>query len=65
MIYDSEIEKNTCDPLARQILFDCGLIMAPGVGVQEKVVDSIAPFGIIDFHCSRNADLEMLSKLVG
>lgn len=65
MIYDSEKEQETCEELVSHILFEKGLIAAPGIGVQEKIVDSIASFGLFDFHCSKNVNFDIVSKLFG
>lgn len=62
-IFESGDEKRKYENAIKQLFFENGMVMSPGIGVQEKIADSISSLGIIDFHCNRNVDFDIASNL--
>lgn len=62
---DNEAGRNACDTAIKDFFAKCGLTAAPCIGAEEKVLESISTFGLIDLHCCRKASMEVVSHLFG
>lgn len=61
----NESERDACDNKIKDFFTECSLIVAPCTGTEQKVVESISTFGLIDLHCCRNVSIDVVSKLFG
>lgn len=44
---------------------ESGLVLGPGKGVEKEIFESLATFGLKDFHCMRKVNYSMLPYLIG
>lgn len=60
---DDENERKKCDAVIKDFFEEHSLIAAPCVGIEQRVIESISTFGLIDLHCCRNVNIDIVSKL--
>lgn len=62
---NSEMERKMYDSVIKKFFTDNALVAAPCNGSEQRVVDSISSFGLLDMHCCRNVNIDIVSKLFG
>ncbi len=65
LLCKDEKSQALCDMSIKDYFEKNNLIVAPCVGMEKEVFESISSFGIKDLHCCRNVSMDIVAKLFG
>ena len=64
VLLDSEKELKKMNKFIKEYMERCGITVVNCIGAEQRVVDSIATMGLLDFHCMRNVNEKILSNFL-